>query len=137
MACLKFCGQGSKAQSNDTQFPNVPISTEPKSKEYGFSESQTKLSEQENQLVTTETTTTVNVREIWHEVHALERQHSVSSKYRNFGHTLEPVVDFFVKFGPAIDSAVQYGSTPSTLLWGALKAVINVSDQVDYEASPH
>lgn len=39
---------------------------------------------------------------------------------------MEPVIDFFEKFSPALDTMVQYGANPVVLVWGSLKAVLVV-----------
>lgn len=123
MACFPLCDRGSKSLNHEEpQRPNTRVSNKSEFSEPIIAE----ISMQEQHQLTTTPANPTNVREVWQEVHALERQHSASSKYRNFGRTLKPVVDFFEKFAPAFDSAVQYGSTPSTLAWGALKGVIIV-----------
>jgi hypothetical protein len=66
------------------------------------------------------------IDDVWREVHALERQNLASSRYRHVGRTFEPVIDFFTRFSPMVDSMIQYGSRPSTLVWGALKGVLMV-----------
>lgn len=67
-----------------------------------------------------------DVDEVWKEVHALERLHRSSSRYRRVGRTIEPVINFFIRFSPIVDTMVQYGSSPSTVIWGALKGILIV-----------
>jgi|SRR5271168_3819042 len=68
----------------------------------------------------------VHVEDVWREVRALERRHFASSRYRRIGRTMEPVIDFFTRFSPVLDSMVQYGTSSATIVWGSLKAVLVV-----------
>jgi hypothetical protein len=68
----------------------------------------------------------VHIEDVWREVRALERHHFASSRYRRIGRTIEPVIDFFTRFSPVLDTMSQYGSNSATLIWGSLKAMLVV-----------
>ena len=68
----------------------------------------------------------VHVEDVWREVRTLERHRSTSSRYREIGRTMEPVIDFFTRYSPVLDATVQSGSSISGLVWGSLKAVLMV-----------
>ena len=67
-----------------------------------------------------------HVEDVWREVRALERHKSASSRYREIGSTMEPIIDFFTRYTPVLDTAVQSGSSVAVLVWGSLKAVLLV-----------
>ena len=60
------------------------------------------------------------------EVRTLDQQKSQSSRYRHLCRRLEPLIKFLVMYAPAVDILVQFDSQPSALVWGSLKAVLNV-----------
>jgi hypothetical protein len=68
----------------------------------------------------------VHIEDVWREVRALERHHFATSRYRQIGRTIEPVIDFFTRFSPVLDTMSQYGSNSATLVWGSLKAMLVV-----------
>lgn len=59
-------------------------------------------------------------------VRALDRQQSQNSRFRQFCCRLEPLVKFLVMYSTAVDMMVQVDVHPSALVWGSLKAVLNV-----------
>ena len=43
---------------------------------------------------------------------------------------MEPLIDFLTRYSPAIGMMVQYEVTPTALIWGSLKALLEVSSKV-------
>lgn len=66
------------------------------------------------------------VAEMLANTRALETRHNQSSRFRHICRRLEPLVKFLVMYSPAVDMMVQFDVHPSALIWGSLKAILNV-----------
>lgn len=71
-----------------------------------------------------------SMEDVLQEVQNLENQQLYKSRFRRLTCRLEPLIDFFIRYSPAIDMMVQYEVAPSALIWGVLKALLEVSHLV-------
>lgn len=72
------------------------------------------------------TGTETEVVQMLADVQTLEKRQEQSSRFRQFCSRLEPLVKFLVMYSPAVDIMVQFDVQPSALIWGSLKAILNV-----------
>lgn len=71
------------------------------------------------------------VEDVLQEVRLLERQQSTQSRFRRLAHYLEPLLDFLMMYSPALDVIAQYDANPSALVWGCLRALLQVGARID------
>lgn len=67
------------------------------------------------------------MHDVWTEVRSLETRHFSLSRTRCMSRCIEPLVEFVARYANAIDTMVQYDVSPSALIWGTLKMVLEVS----------
>jgi hypothetical protein len=75
------------------------------------------------------------VQEVLEQINALEKSHSRHSKARKLNHQIEPFVQFVIRYTPIVDTIVQGNTNPSALIWGVLKAILEVDRVSFYPAS--
>ena len=66
--------------------------------------------------------------ELFDQVSLLEKQRRSKSRLCRLIHLIEPLVEFLMLYSPAVDMIVQYDVSPSAMVWGSLKAVIQASE---------
>ena len=59
-------------------------------------------------------------------VQSLERRQHAQSRFRRMAGYLQPLIDFLMIYTPALDIMVQFDPNPSVIVWGALKALLQV-----------
>lgn len=67
------------------------------------------------------------------DIQILEKRQEQSSRFRQLCCRLEPLVKFLVMYSPAVDIMVQFDVQPSVLIWGSLKAILNVGGTWPWE----
>jgi hypothetical protein len=67
-----------------------------------------------------------SVDDVLVEIQNLEERHSAKSKFRRFGRRIDPLITFLSRYGPVIDTLVQFDTSPSALVWGAVKVLLEV-----------
>lgn len=67
-----------------------------------------------------------SMEDVLHEVQNLETQHLSKSRFRRLTRRMEPLIDFLIRYSPAVDMMVQYEVAPSALIWGVLKVLLEV-----------
>lgn len=60
------------------------------------------------------------------DIQDLEKRQGRSSRFRLLCRRLEPLVKFLAMYAPAVDMLVQFDVQPSALIWGSLRAILNV-----------
>ena len=70
--------------------------------------------------------TQAQVENALQDIEALEHRYYSRSRFRRFSRCVEPLVDFLVMYSPAVDMLVQYDVSPSAIVWGSLKALLQV-----------
>ena len=81
-------------------------------------------------MVTNQSCGIADLEDTLQKIRKLEQQHSSKSYMRRVGLRMEPLIDFLTRYSPAIDMMVQYQVTPTALIWGTLKALLEVSELV-------
>ncbi|KAL9637039.1 MAG: hypothetical protein Q9204_002023 [Flavoplaca sp. TL-2023a] len=59
-------------------------------------------------------------------VQPLEDVKNKKSRFRRLCRKLEPLINFVMMYSPAVDMMVQFDAHPSALIWGSLKAILNI-----------
>jgi hypothetical protein len=71
--------------------------------------------------------TSVTLREVLVNARDLDRVHAVSSKSRCLARRLEPLFHFLDRYARALDSIVQVHPSPSALIWGIVRVILEVT----------
>lgn len=66
------------------------------------------------------------IEQLLNNIQRLEEQYSSKSRFRRFSRCIEPLIGFLVMYSPAVDMLVQYDVSPSAIVWGSLKALLQV-----------
>lgn len=68
-----------------------------------------------------------SVEAVHREMQRLDQNHYANSSTRRVYKRFELLVQFLSRYTSAIDTIVQYDTSPSALIWGILKFILEVS----------
>lgn len=70
--------------------------------------------------------TEITLKEVLFHVRGLDRKHYISSATRSISSRFEPLIQFLDRHGRALDCMTQNQPSPSAIVWGILRVIIEV-----------